>query len=100
MSITAITDGATSVAAKGTPISNDNVEDEFETAFQRLMDFLQQNPIERMQHKWLESHGLTEESLNALPAEKQDAIRDAMADYIRQQLTGSAGHGTSSLAVF
>lgn len=99
MDLSSISVGGAAKTAGQAAVSNDNGADEFEIAFQKLMDYLHKNPVQIMEEKWLERHGLTRDSLAALPQDKQDAVREELAAYIRLQLTGTLASGKSSLTV-
>lgn len=60
------------------------------TARQELLDklgeYIEKGPIVAMREKILESMGLTEEKLKALPPEKQEAVEAEIAEKIKEML--------------
>lgn len=64
-------------------------------AKKEFMDFMSKTPAERMRIQILHSMGLTEESLKALPPEKQAAIEKEIADIIKEKMARGMGEEES-----
>ncbi len=52
----------------------------------KLNEYIEKGPIVAMREKILESMGLSEEELKALPPEKQKAVEEAIAEKIKEML--------------
>jgi len=57
-----------------------------EELLKKLNEYIEKGPIVVMREKILESMGITEEELKAMPAEKQKAIEAEIAEKIKEML--------------
>ncbi|WP_321389496.1 hypothetical protein [Emcibacter sp.] len=61
-------------------------EDAFDNLVAEFLKWSKMNPVERIRAQYLKDNGLTEESLAALPAKKQEAIEKEIQELIEEQL--------------
>lgn len=57
----------------------------------QLSEWVDMSLAEKLRAQYLEAHGLTEGALEALPPEEREAIEDAIADYIKEEMKRQAG---------
>jgi len=60
------------------------------SAVDDFLSYMKESPAERMMDSWLAAHGLSKESLAAMPPEKRDAVLKQMAQELKDQLAQSA----------
>lgn len=56
------------------------------SAVQNFMSYMKETPAQRFEDSWLAAHGLTEKSLNAMPAQQREAILKQMAEDMKKQV--------------
>jgi hypothetical protein len=61
------------------------------SALDFLTKYLNETPAQRMTDAWLKRHHLTEQQLESMPPDQQDAIRKQMADDIKKQIQEKSG---------
>jgi hypothetical protein len=61
-----------------------------DTAAQDFLNYMKESPAERMVDAWLKAHGLTKQSLAALPPDKQNALMKEMAKDIADEIKQKA----------
>ncbi|HEU0117932.1 MAG TPA: hypothetical protein VFR09_04800 [Alphaproteobacteria bacterium] len=81
-----------SSAAQATGVGSGitDTSDSAQTPEQAFMNYMKESPAQRMIDEWLKAHGLTEESLQKLPAAQREAVEKQMAQDIKQQLEQKA----------
>jgi|GEM_PF-6963833 hypothetical protein len=57
----------------------------------QLSEWVSMSLAEKLRAQYLEAHGLTEQGLEALPPEEREALEDAIADYIKEEMRRQAG---------
>ncbi|HEY1722345.1 MAG TPA: hypothetical protein VGG27_13975 [Magnetospirillaceae bacterium] len=83
---------------------------ESNAAVQSFMNYMKETPAQRFEDSWLAAHGLTEKELNAMPADKREAILKQMAEDMKKdvqqatqkklaQSSGGAGAAASMLSL-
>ncbi|MDY0884529.1 hypothetical protein ACFPL7_04085 [Dongia soli] len=53
---------------------------------QDFLDYMKKTPAQRMVDAWLKQHNLTQEELNAMPADQREAITKQMAADLKAQM--------------
>lgn len=53
---------------------------------QDFLDYMKKTPAQRMVDAWLKQHNLTQEQLNAMPADQREAITKQMAADLKAQM--------------
>ena len=66
-----------------------DVEQETQEAVENeFLKWADMSPVERLRAQYLESHGLTEQSLKALPQEEREKVEEDIARTIEEIVTG------------
>lgn len=77
-----------------------DAETEAKAAHKRLVDefsdWSNMDPAEFIRARYLESHGLTEDDLKAMPADEREAIEKEIAEQIKRELAGIEDSGSDS----
>jgi len=55
-----------------------------------FLDYMKESPAQRMEDSWLAAHGLTRQSLDAMPPDQREAVLKQMAKDIKDQVTQAA----------
>jgi hypothetical protein len=79
--------GTQPAASAGAAGSTDSSSD----ALQYLIKYMNESPAQRMEEAWLAKHHLSEQSLQAMSPDQQDAIRKQMAEDIKKQIQEKTG---------
>ncbi len=104
--ISALTGGGTGInnITGAATSSKSKAASEDASAVQNFMDYMKETPAQRFEDQWLKAHGLTQKDLDAMPADKRQAILKQMADDIKRQVQQAAQNtmkktsGPSSIA--
>ncbi|WP_417319076.1 hypothetical protein [Emcibacter sp.] len=85
---TASTIAATPTARNGQEVTLQakEKEDSFDNLVEEFLKWSKMNPAERIRAQYLKEHGLTEESLAALPEEKREAIEKEIEELIEDKM--------------
>ncbi|HVJ43988.1 MAG TPA: hypothetical protein VM639_20970 [Dongiaceae bacterium] len=72
-------------------------------AVKNFQDYMKKTPEQRMRDAWLAAHHLSEADLDAMPADKRQAIENQMANDIKNRIQNAAqskaaGDSTTGLA--
>ncbi|MCL6708635.1 DUF3106 domain-containing protein [Pseudomonas sp. R2.Fl] len=68
-----------------------NVDEVRDRLRDELSEWVDMSLAEKLRAQYLEAHGLTEGDLEALPPDEREAIEDAIADYIKEEMKRQAG---------
>ncbi|MBB3563346.1 hypothetical protein FHX06_004690 [Rhizobium sp. BK512] len=87
-------------AGNETYINPSDAEMEAKAAHRSLVDeftdWSNMDPAEFIRARYLESRGLTEDDLKAMPADQREAIEKEIAEQIKRELTGIEDNGTAT----
>lgn len=68
-----------------------------DAVIESFLKWAKMSPVERIRAQYLESHGLTEESLKALPPEEREKIEQEIAEKIKEKIGGQGNKSTGLL---
>jgi hypothetical protein len=73
------------------PAATKDTQSTHDAAYQALLDYMKESPLQHLRDKILKEMNLTEQSLAAMPPSQRSAIEDAIAKKIREYMLTHKG---------